>query len=603
MNSANLLAWNLQIAALIGVAGAAAWLLRLKLPTARLLYWHVVLLVSLVLPLLQPWKPEAMVDGVSVTTLSVARPVEMRPGFHITLQQAVLWLLLAGVLARLVWLAAGFWRLRLYRRRAVLMEIRDGTPLLLSGDITSPVTFGARRPVILLPARFPSLDSRTREAILCHELRHVQRRDWVFTVAEELIRAAWWFHPAVWWLLGEVQLAREQAVDREVIESTQAREEYIDALLTIAGARPQADLAPAPLFLRQRHLKQRVVSIVKEVRMSKARLISSFSAAVAVLAASCWLVTLTFPLAAAPDTVADSPGVTIDLNGATLLHRAPVLYPSDAQQHGVQGVVAVQLRLDSNGNVSDAQVVSGPEELRKPVLQSVLDWHFTKNLAGSTRQTMVSFSLANQEEPIAGKSPATTAPVVVAPGALDRTVKSVNLIGLSDESRSALLSQLPVHEGDTLSQETLRQLVQTVHNFDEHLAVTTRPVNGDGAAVYIIVPQAPPPPTALGQAAIPVGGTGRIRVGGNVQSTKLVFQPKPAYPPEAKQARIQGTVRLRAVISKDGAVQDLQVISGHPLLVASALQAVKQWVYQPTLLNGNPTEVETEIDVNYTLSQ
>jgi len=95
----------------------------------------------------------------------------------------------------------------------------------------------------------------------------------------------------------------------------------------------------------------------------------------------------------------------------------------------------------------------------------------------------------------------------------------------------------------------------------------------------------------------------RIRVGGNVQSARLVQQPKPLYPPEAKQARIQGVVQLSTVIGRDGTVQQLEVISGHPLLVPSALEAVKQWVYQPTLLNGNPVEVVTQIDVNYTLSQ
>jgi periplasmic protein TonB len=72
---------------------------------------------------------------------------------------------------------------------------------------------------------------------------------------------------------------------------------------------------------------------------------------------------------------------------------------------------------------------------------------------------------------------------------------------------------------------------------------------------------------------------------------------------EAKQARIQGVVRLNAVIAKDGTISDLSVISGHPLLVPSALDSVKQWIYQPTLLNGNPVEVTTEIDVNFTLAQ
>jgi protein TonB len=95
----------------------------------------------------------------------------------------------------------------------------------------------------------------------------------------------------------------------------------------------------------------------------------------------------------------------------------------------------------------------------------------------------------------------------------------------------------------------------------------------------------------------------RIRVGGNVQATKLIAQPKPSYPGEAKQARIQGVVKLRAIIGKDGAIENLDVISGHPLLVAAALGAVRQWVYEPTLLNGEPTEVETQINVNFTLSQ
>ena len=71
----------------------------------------------------------------------------------------------------------------------------------------------------------------------------------------------------------------------------------------------------------------------------------------------------------------------------------------------------------------------------------------------------------------------------------------------------------------------------------------------------------------------------------------------------SEQARISGVVHLNAVIAKDGTIQDLKVISGHPLLVPSALEAVKQWVYQPTLLNGEPVEVQTQIDVNFTLSQ
>jgi protein TonB len=111
----------------------------------------------------------------------------------------------------------------------------------------------------------------------------------------------------------------------------------------------------------------------------------------------------------------------------------------------------------------------------------------------------------------------------------------------------------------------------------------------------------PPPPPPVKKEEKPATPQ-RIRVGGNVQSARLVRQPKPVYPPLAKQARIQGQVRFNAIIGKDGTIQNLQLISGHPLLVPSATEAVKQWVYQPTLLNGEPVEVVTQIDVNFTLS-
>jgi protein TonB len=113
----------------------------------------------------------------------------------------------------------------------------------------------------------------------------------------------------------------------------------------------------------------------------------------------------------------------------------------------------------------------------------------------------------------------------------------------------------------------------------------------------------PPPPPPVKKEEVKQAAPQRIRVGGNVQQAMLVRQPKPVYPPLAKQARISGVVRLNAIISKDGTIQNLSVLSGHPLLVPAAMEAVKQWVYKPTLLNGEAVEVVTQVDVNFTLSQ
>ncbi|HEY6270537.1 MAG TPA: energy transducer TonB [Terriglobales bacterium] len=116
-----------------------------------------------------------------------------------------------------------------------------------------------------------------------------------------------------------------------------------------------------------------------------------------------------------------------------------------------------------------------------------------------------------------------------------------------------------------------------------------------GGVIGGLVGNAPPPPPP--KPATPK----RIRVGGQVESAKVVFGPQPEYPQIAKMARVQGVVRLSAVISENGTIQDLKLISGPPLLVKTAMDAVSRWRYQPTLLNGDPVQVETEIDVNFTL--
>jgi protein TonB len=94
----------------------------------------------------------------------------------------------------------------------------------------------------------------------------------------------------------------------------------------------------------------------------------------------------------------------------------------------------------------------------------------------------------------------------------------------------------------------------------------------------------------------------RVRVSSGVSSGLLIRRVNPTYPPLARQARIQGTVILQAQISKDGSIENLQLVSGHPMLAPAAIEAVKQWKYKPYLLNGEPVEVDTQVQVNFTLA-
>jgi periplasmic protein TonB len=105
------------------------------------------------------------------------------------------------------------------------------------------------------------------------------------------------------------------------------------------------------------------------------------------------------------------------------------------------------------------------------------------------------------------------------------------------------------------------------------------------------------------QVAVPkIATPQRVRVSSGVSTGLLIKKVQPNYPPLAKAARIQGTVVLQAEISKDGTIQNLQLISGHPMLAPAAIEAVKQWRYKPYLLNGEPVAVDTQVDVVFTLS-
>jgi len=431
------------------------------------------------------------------------------------------------------------------------------------------------------------------------------------------VRAIFWFHPAIWWLLGEIGLAREQEVDRLAIEITHEREHYMDALLAIAGAGAHLDLAPAPLFLRIRHLRHRVILILQEAHMSKTRLISTLTTGLAVLVAACWLVTGAFPLTAEPQTVNDAAGVTVNLNGSTVLHRAAVHYPVAALQHGVQGAVSVEVKLDATGNVSDAHVLSGPDELRAAVLQSVLEWHFTRDAANSTREVQVGFELpaSGVAGGIAGGvhggiSGGVTGGVIggvvggVPEGAAlsesqarPPRIRAITVTGLSEQAGDELRALLAVHVEEDFTPGALQRLTDAVHAFDEHLIVRERSVPPNSVELQISTPEGSPSGGLLRTTAtVPA-----IKVSSNVQSMMIVKKVPPVYPELAKSARVSGVVHLAAVIAKDGTIQELHSLGGPALLIQSAMDAVRQWVYKPTLLNGEPVAVETTIDVNFTL--
>ena len=216
----NVLAWSAQVSVVVAVAALAA--MTLSHPRARLIFWQGVLAIALLLPAVEPWRAPLAEDAAAVSIATSTAPVTLishpplRYGWK---RQYLLVILAAGAALRFLWIGAGLLRLRRHRLDARMLTIppvpfsNPRVRWFISTTVGGPVTFGFLNPSILLPARVAELPDDLREAIAHHELAHVRRRDWLFVLVEEAIRSALWFHPALWFVLSRIQLAREQVVD------------------------------------------------------------------------------------------------------------------------------------------------------------------------------------------------------------------------------------------------------------------------------------------------------------------------------------------------------------------------------------------------------
>jgi TonB family protein len=417
----DLLSYSLQLSLIIGAGAALAFAFRIREPRITLACWRTLLVACLLLPLCQPW----LTTGSTIVTMSIlpvagedvvqlspaAAPAAAWPIASLSLAA-----LAAGIAIRALWLTVGAWTLGRLRRTASPLvpppaafseaEARIGVQpgILVSERVSGPITFGLRSPVVIVPPSVLAMPHHVQEAIAYHELLHVRRRDWLFEILEEGVRTVFWFHPAIWWLIGRIQLSREQVVDRAAVDLTESKERYIDALLVVALNKSRMALVPAPLFLRRSRLRQRVAQILQETTMTTRRLIASLTASTAALALATTVAVRSFPLEAQGQNVPvqESTGgpVQIVKGGEHLLHASLAEYPRRAIEQRVQGDVVLDLVTDERGEVSDARVISGPDELRRAALESVLQWHYSPEaLRSATVQATLRFNLpaANAE--------------------------------------------------------------------------------------------------------------------------------------------------------------------------------------------------------------
>jgi TonB family protein len=383
------------------------------------------------------------------------------------------------------------------------------------------VTFGMRWPVVLLPTRLLDQPPDVQRAVLCHELVHVERRDWAWVLVEEVVRAVFWFHPAIWWVVSRVQLAREEVVDLEAVRMTGGRRTYIQALMAFADSVP---LAPVAAFSRRRHLFRRILLISKEKVASPRRLMLSCAAMAAVLVAGSALAVAAFPLS----------------------ERAVTSNGAGAGRSAAAAAGASRSSAPEPGAPSAAESVARPARADTPRtgLEGVDE--LTRRLQLRTAPTI---------------SPAPVQPVATI--AVEET-QSARSAAADDSSGPA-----PVASAGSAAPEDA------------------------GAAMR----QDPPSVAASPPAAV----SPPVRIGGRIAPPQKIKDVKPVYPPIAASAKVSGVVIVEATIGSDGRVNEVRVLRSIPLLDQAAMEAVRQWEFQPTLLNGAPISIVMSMTVNFAL--
>lgn len=388
--AADLTAYALQAALVLGVGLLLPALFRLRDPRACLFYWQGLLLAILALPLLQP-EPGKLAFAADLTVTAdwldgiAATGVEEEAW---TPYRLLLLALAAGALLRFAWLGLGLSRLRSLRRDAVPAALSPmvsqafkdaGTRarLLISERVEGPVTFGWKDPVVLLPAGVLELDPEAQRGIVCHELIHVRRRDWLCALFEEMVRALLWFHPAVWMLLARIALSREQVVDREVVRRTGSRRAYLEALRAVASRSWQAAVPGLPFFHRG-HLRERVTHLCKEVSMSRPRIATLVTTFAGLLALTAVLGILAFPMTGT--AWAGSKPVKIEgaIKPPKALQTVPPAYPSEERENKIEGVVINEVVINEQGKVESVKVEksSGNANLDQAAVDAVEQWTF-----------------------------------------------------------------------------------------------------------------------------------------------------------------------------------------------------------------------------------
>ena len=464
-----------------------------------------------------------------VTVQELSSTVAGQPVPHAFNWAVAIWL--TGLTVTLISLLTGAlsaWRLA---RRAVpvssstMIDIQNlrNVEILVSQDLSIPLTSGLLRPRILLPAAAVAWTPLRLRAVLSHELAHARRRDVAAQVAVHLIAALWWFQPLVWLLRRRLRIESELACDAAALKAGLCPSEYGAELLAVARTLNRRVLAFNSCGIGMAcssDLEHRLRAILKPPAISVSR----------------------------PKTFA----VVLTLAAAAIAASAFTPRPSQFNEPG--------------GSLMKRTLLSGlltSVGLSAASISGALHDAGGAAIPGAT-VTVYNPDTGSKQEAVTDSDGRFTA----SGDAAGQYILRIEKPGFASIFREFdLKAESAMERQFTMSNE-----------------------GGEPVADHVTSNSEP---------------AGRpVRVGGQIAQTNLTTKVQPVYPASAKANHVQGAVEIETTISKDGIPVELRVIaSPSDDLSEASLEAVRQWRYRPTLLNGEPVAIVTDVLVNYTLSQ
>jgi TonB family protein len=441
-----------------------------------------------------------------------------------------------------------------YHRFARLFGVQNSV-VAASAEIASPITLGVRRPVLLLPSELDAnLLGEDLDAALAHEFAHMRRRDFAKNLAYEILSLPVAFNPLLWLTRSHMTESRELICDAMAADAVAGRHRYARSLLRLAtkfSERPHPTTPHAiGIFDANpfKNFERRIMSLTnKPMELRGAARFATAALSLFLIAGACTsALAFRMQVVVPPAQAAPTPITTIKLDPQPI-REVRLVAPAG------QTTPITTIRLDPQP-IREVRLIASAEQTPTPTPAATI----TVDPQPAPHITVDASTVP---------TPTPAAQTITANPSPNPTPAAIT-IGVPRSATGQPAQSFKVDIADASSPNPVVKVLSSPHiEPDQAEAVS-------GAHV-----------------------TAEVMAGNRISYVE------PAYPEVAKKAKLSGTVVLDAVIGKDGNMKSLHVASTtDPMFNTSAMEAVQHWTYKPYLLNGNPTEVETTITVNYSIS-